>query len=289
MCAYEIETIVTSRFRLDGGSMFGVVPKALWEKKMEADSQNRISMVSRIVLLKRPDKTVILINTGFGEPRTERERKIFAVEDKSLTTQLDQRGISATDVTHVLSTHLHFDHVGGHVKIRSLNGGVDADSTCAQTVQPSFPNAVYLVSKRQWKWACSPNLKDRGSYRRNDFQPLMDAGLLKAVDTSHGRTEILESVFVEELRGHTPGMWFIRITDGKTRLAIGTDLFPTRFHLKAQWNMAFDNEPLVTVGEKQALLSDLFYEKRLLILEHDPDVEAVRLIDKSGSFKAVSL
>ncbi len=269
--------------------MFGVVPKSLWEKGMKADEHNRISMVSRIVLLRRPDNTAILINSGIGEPRNKKEEKIFAIQDQDLAAQLEKRGISASEVTHILQTHLHFDHAGGLSKLCPLELKTDSNPPGEQALEPSFPNAVCFVSERQWKWACSPNMKDRGSYRRNDFQPLMDAGLLKTVDTSHGRTEILESVFVEELRGHTPGMWFIRINDGETRLAIGTDLFPTRFHLKPQWNMAFDNEPLVTVGEKQALLSDLFCEKRLLILEHDPDVEAVRLIDKSGSFEAVSL
>ncbi len=300
---YKVETITTCRFGLDGGSMFGVVPKALWERRLPPDENNRIPMVTRVILLRRQNGSAVLIDTGMGAKWTQKERNMFAIEDLDLPAQLKNKGISKSDVTHVICTHLHFDHAGGLTTYKGKEHHIHGPKKTAATpkkteepkepiteeVTPTFPNSVHLVSQKHWQWASAPTLKDRGSFRREDFLPIQKAGLLKTVDPGEKPMELLPNIFIEEVHGHTPGMMLIRIDDGNRGIVFGADLFPTRYHLKPNWNMAFDNEPILTLSEKTKILSQVFKNNRIIVLEHDPDIEAVRLTDESGAFREISL
>jgi len=297
---YKVETITTCRFGLDGGSMFGVVPKALWESKLPPDEKNRIPMVTRVILLRKGNGSAALIDTGMGTKWTQKEREMFAIEDLDLPDQLKSKGITKSDVTHVICTHLHFDHAGGLTAYRIKEHDADASETTTTNPKanndprieeptPTFPKSVHFVSQKHWQWASAPTLKDRGSFRREDFLPIEKAGLLKTVDPSDEPMELLPNIFIEEVHGHTPGMMLIRIDDGTRGIVFGADLFPTRYHLKPNWNMAFDNEPILTLSEKTKILRRVFENNWIIVLEHDPDIGAVRLTDEKGSFEEVSL
>lgn len=297
---YKIETITTCRFGLDGGSMFGVVPKALWERRLPPDENNRIPMVTRVILLRKQDGSAVLIDTGMGTKWTQKERKMYAIEDMDLPAQLKNKGITKSDVTHIICTHLHFDHAGGLTAYRTKGHDTSASATASTNPKetkdprieeptPAFPQSVHFVSQKHWHWASSPTLKDRGSFCREDFLPIKKAGLLKTVDPGEEAMELLPNIFVEEVHGHTPGMLAVRIDDGDRGIVFGADLFPTRYHLKPNWNMAFDNEPILTLSEKTKMLRRVFENNWVIVLEHDPDIEAVELTDERGAFKEVSL
>ncbi len=260
---YSLYTIETGRFGLDGGAMFGIVPKPLWERRLEPDDRNRIPMNMRCLLIEAPDR-LILVDTGLGDKYDDRFEDIFAVDTAyaELHRSLDRHGFSAADVTDVILTHLHFDHCGG------------TTTREGDELVLNFPEAVHHVQQRHWDWAQHSNVRERNSFLSENLDPLGASGRLHLL---HGETEIAPGIEVFTVEGHTEAMQLVRITDEHRTLVYAADLIPTHAHIPMAWNMAYDVRPLRTIEEKEDLLERALLNGWHLFLEHDPDIEVVSL------------
>ena len=261
--SYSVESIVDGFFGLDGGSMFGIVPKPLWAKTNPADEQNRIELAARCLLLDGEGRR-ILVDTGLGSKLDTKRSEIFKVRrpDGGLLGALSRRGLSPEDITDVILTHLHFDHCGGTTQRQ----GDDLSLT--------FPAAVHHVQRRNWEWANNPSAKDAGSFRDEDFSPLEGNDRLHLID---GDTELFPGIHLHVVNGHTPAMQLVRIAADATSLLFLADLVPTRAHLKWPYIMAYDNQPLVTLGEKRDMLPRATAESWVVAFQHDPECAAATL------------
>ena len=239
--------------------MFGIVPKPLWSERIEPDASNRIPLHMRCLLLKGPDR-VILIDVGIGDlfAGTKYE-DIYAVDHSFATLEgsLAEQGVAPPDVTDVLLTHLHFDHAGG------------ATQQEGSSRVTRFPNATYHVQRRHWDWATDPNPKEKGSFIQKAFAPVEESGQLHLLD---GADSLFPGVTVELVHGHTEAQQIITITDENTTLVYVADLLPTSHHLPPSWTMAYDVRPLQTIEEKRGFLRRAVDEEWNLFFEHDPDV-----------------
>ncbi len=261
--SYEIHSIETGRFALDGGAMFGVVPWVFWSKTNPPDSRNRITLAARCLLLIGNGK-IILVDNGNGSKWSEKLKDIYRLDTSQfgLEKSLAKRGIAPNDITDVILTHLHFDHCGGSTKIE--NGKVAA----------AFPNAVYHVQREHWNLAQRPTEKDRGSFMKEDFMLLHENGMLKLID---GEKELFPGVRMIVCNGHTSAQQLPLISDDSTKVLFCCDLVPTASHIPFPYIMGYDVRPLVTLEEKKKILPRAEKEGWILFLEHDPDTEAVTL------------
>ena len=255
---YTLHEIETGRFGLDGGAMFGIVPKPLWERVMPPDDRNRITLAARCLLLEGRDR-LILIDNGLGPPPSEKFADIYAVdqEHSELHASLEEAGFEAGEVTDVILTHLHFDHCGG-TTWRDEQGDW----------QLTFEHARHHVQRAHWEWARTSNPKEKASFRAENLDPLADSGTVKLVD---GRQEILDGIEALPVNGHTEAQQMIKISDGDDTLVYVADLLPTTHHLKAAWTMAYDVRPMATIEEKADFLDEAEREGWTLFFEHDPD------------------
>jgi len=258
---YQVAPIVHQTFGLDGGAMFGIVPKPLWEKKISADERNRILLATRSLFIESENRK-ILVDTGMGDKWEAKQRDIYKIdaEKSALYKFLHARDLSVSDITDVILTHLHFDHTGGST--------VREDGE----VIPAFPNATYYVQKRQWEWARNPTEKDGGSFIGENFQPLMEHGVVELLD---GETELFPGLEIKTRDGHTTGQQLPFIRDDKQPLLYCADLIPTSAHISLPWVMGYDNHPLTTIEEKKATLDQAAEANWILVFEHDPDTSAV--------------
>ncbi|MFM8178224.1 MAG: MBL fold metallo-hydrolase, partial [Candidatus Kapaibacterium sp.] len=258
---YAVDTLETGRFALDGGAMFGVVPKNLWTRAYHpGDEQNRIPMAARLLLVRWNDR-IALVDTGNGTKLSEKQKAIYALDHTqwSLESSLAAFGLSPADITDVILTHLHFDHVGG------------ATVMDGSTPVPAFPKADYYVQQKHFDWAMSPSEKDRASFMRENYVPLLDAGVLRFVD---GDTELFPGFHVECFHGHTPFLQMVRITDDETTLVFPADLVPTHAHVPIAYGMGYDNFPLTTIDEKKRVLPKAVDGRWIVVFEHDALVPA---------------
>ena len=257
---YTIRSLETGRFALDGGAMFGVVPKVLWQKTNPADELNRITLALRVLLLEGNNR-YILVDTGIGHKFNAKQETIFGIDHRhsNLENSLNELGLKPTDITDVILTHLHFDHAGG--------------ATCLKEEQvvPTFPNAQYYVQRKNWEWANNPTEKDRASYLKENFIPLMESGQLKLLEDEG---EILPDIYPWLSNGHTVGQQLIRISDGQQTLIYCADIIPTSSHLNVPYVMGFDLYPLTTIEEKKQILQQALAENWVIFFEHDPIIEA---------------
>ncbi|MGA7162174.1 MAG: MBL fold metallo-hydrolase [Bacteroidota bacterium] len=260
---YEIHSIETGRFALDGGAMFGVVPWVFWSKTNPPDSRNRITLAARCLLLIGNGK-VILVDCGNGTKWTEKLKDIYRLDTSQfeLEKSLAKRGVSPGDITDVVLTHLHFDHCGGSTKVE--NGKVVA----------AFPNAVYHLQREHWNLAQHPTEKDRGSFMKEDFTLLHESGLLTLVD---GEKELFPGVRMIVCNGHTSAQQLPLISDNSTKILFCCDLVPTASHIPFPYIMGYDVRPLITLDEKKRILPRAEKEGWILFLEHDPETDAVTL------------
>ena len=261
---WELSTVDSGRFGLDGGAMFGIVPKPLWERRIPADDRNRIALGMRL-LVARGQGRVVLVDTGIGDKFAEKERDIYRIEApaSSLHAALGGAGVDPASITDVVLTHLHFDHAGG-----STLRGSDGE------LAPAFPGAKHWVQRSNLEWARSPSDRDRGSYLAENFDPLADAGVLEILD---GPAEPFPGFHLDVVNGHTFGQQLPRIEGGGRTVAFLGDLVPTAAHVPVPWVMGYDLQPLETVREKHALYERAIEDEWLLVLEHDATTPAIRL------------
>ena len=276
---YHLTALETGDFALDGGAMFGVVPRTLWQKKIPADERNRIDLALRVLLIESSSRR-ILVDTGIGAKWSDRDRDIFKVshERKDLERALVDRGLGLGDITDVILTHLHFDHAGGAT--REGEGG---------RLEATFPNARYYVQRENLEWALNPTEKDRASYLRRDFEPLLEQGRLSLVE---GEIELFPGISVRVSHGHTTGLQMPIVTDGERTLVYAADLIPTSAHIPVPWVMAYDLRPLVSMNEKKALYELAVPGGWFVFFEHDPRMDAATVVETERGFavgEAVSL
>ncbi len=258
---YQITAIETGEFALDGGAMFGIIPKPLWEKRLSADPRNRIDMRMRVLLIRGEMKgkaRILLVDTGMGNNWSEKERDIYRLDTTryDLVRGLAQQGVAPNDVTDVVLTHLHFDHAGGAVTKQSDG-----------TLQLTFPKATHYVQKTHLDWGLKPTMKDRGSFRACDIEPLVASKQLVTLD---GPQELFPGFRLRLTQGHTTGLQHPLITDGTTTLFYAADLLPTSAHIPIPWIMGYDIRPLITAEEKQTVLAVAVREKWIVAFEHCP-------------------
>ncbi len=258
---FRLHALNAGRQLLDGGAMFGVVPKPLWQKKIPADDRNRIPLALRPLLVESPDE-LVLIDTGVGNKDDEKFRDIYGIENDGKPTALEDAirdaGFRPEDVERVINTHLHFDHAGGDT-LRLDDG----------RIVPAFPGARHVVQTVEWDFAHLQNERVRGSYLLPNFDPVFEAGLL---DLHDGPGELLPGIHLLPSPGHTPGHQSVWIeSEGETAVYLA-DLVPTAAHLPLPWIMGYDVEPLVTLESKRSVLERARRERTLLIFEHDPEI-----------------
>lgn len=260
-----VHPLVEGRFALDGGALFGVVPRPLWERRFPADERNRVTLVTRSMLVRTGSRNV-LVDLGLGARWDGKHRAMYAIDHSSggLDAALQQAGLSRHDITDVVLSHLHFDVAGATTR---EEGGEP---------RLSFPNATVHVQRRHWKWAHQPSEKDQGSFRHEDFALLERSGKLHLLE---GATELYPGVNVVVSEGHTVGMQLVRLeADGQTLVFCG-DLIPTTAHLHAPWVSAYALYPLTAIEEKRQLLAQALEEGWRLFFSRDPAVSVCTVKD----------
>lgn len=268
--ATSITEIEAGWLRLDGGAMFGSIPKAVWSRFYPADDQNRIRLAMRLLLVRGPGY-VALLDSGMGDDWSALERDRLGLETppEGLDGRLAAHGVAVEDVTDVMITHLHFDHAAGVLRR-------EADGTQATV----FPRARVHVQRANWRWACEPNARECGSYRGSDFRPLESLGQLELLD---GPGEVLPGIEVLVSDGHTVGQQMFVVRDGRRTVFYPGDLIPTTAHLRLAWTMGYDIHALKVVEEKTVWLERACREGWIVCFDHDPGVAAATITaDEKG-------
>lgn len=261
----KISLFNISNFRVDGGAMFGVIPKALWSRQTEADEKNTIDL-SLTSLVVETEGRVILVDAGWGDKQDEKFfRHVYLHGGSGLVGGLAGCGYSPDNITDVIITHLHADHCGGCF-VNAPGGGVEA----------LFPNAVYHISRAQWEWANESNLREEDAFLPENIKPFGESGKLNLVEENG---ELCPGVRLRIFYGHTPGLMLPEISYRGRTLFYAGDLIPTAAHIPLLWNMAYDLLPLVTIAEKQEILDEALRNDHLLLFQHDPLAECCELTE----------
>lgn len=268
---YQVLPILTGRFALDGGAMFGTVPKVLWQKMIPSDEQNRIPMEARALLLKSPNHN-LLIDTGnghdfiqkYGPKLGQKFADMYAIDQAgpNLIKSLAHWGVAPQDIDTVILTHLHFDHAGG------------ATYWDGQKLVPTFAKANYLLQHSNLVTAQTPNSRERASYFAANFQPLIEAQQLTLLEGSH---QINSHIRVTVSDGHTQGQQNVWVEDQTKSLFYGADLIPTHAHIRTSWIMGYDLDPLTLIQEKTQILEEVAHKNSYLFFEHDPFMDAAQI------------
>lgn len=270
---YELTALETGRFYLDGGAMFGVIPKTLWNRTNRSDERNRIELSLRTLVI-RDGERCIMVDTGIGENWDKKFSDIYGVDHSrfSLEKSLHEVGLSRDDFTDVIITHLHFDHAGGATYRNERGEAI-----------PTFPNATYHVQKKHYEWALNPSEKDRASFVTERFVPLYEKGRLQLLE---GEVEFLPGIYIKLSDGHTIAQQNVLVTDGKKKLYHPGDMIPTSSHVPLPFIMGYDNYPLVTLEEKKSVMRRAVEEDWILFFEHDPERAATHVEKTDKGFKA---
>ena len=269
---YKLYPVMTGDYKLDGGAMFGVVPKILWSSSNPTDELNRISMTMRALLLS-DGKRNILIDTGIGNKVSRKFAEMYAVDNSryDIKKSLKNLGFDMEDITDVILTHLHFDHAGGATYYNE-----------DKILMPSFQNAVYFIQKKHYEWALNPSERDKASFMPENYQVLSDRKVLNPVN---GEFILDEFIALIPVSGHTPYMQVVKISDGENTLLYAADLIPTSSHIKLPYIMGYDLNPLMTLDEKKEILKKSADENWLILFEHDISNECATInYNDKGAF-----
>jgi len=284
---YRIEIIPDTEFRLDGGAMFGVVPRVLWEKVCPPDESNRI-LLNANCLFVDTGKEKILVETGIGEKWPEKQTAMYGISRRApLAATLEEiAGCTPEDITIVVNTHLHFDHAGGNTvwsELPASAGSLSAASASADASNlkavPQFPNARYFVAKSEFEQAEDPHERHRASYLKENWQPVKESGQLELKDDSY---EVVPGLKMENVRGHSRTMQCPRLERGGETLYGFADLVPMRAHIPYAWIMGYDLYPAETLENKKLLLKQAAAENWLCLFYHEPNGALCRLVEENG-------
>jgi len=277
----QVFSLETGKFKLDGGAMFGVVPKSIWNKTNPADENNLCTWALRCLVIKEAGR-IILIDTGMGD---KQDAKFFSHyhphETVSLADALQKINIGVDDITDVLLTHLHFDHVGGAI------------SKINDKLMPTFLNASYWISEPQWNLALHPNRREKASFLTENIMPIKESGQLKLItlpafqsSTSLQEIKFTESISCIVVHGHTEAMLLPKIKIGNETIVYMADLLPSIGHIPLPYVMGYDMQPLITLEEKEKFLNAALKENYILFFEHDAVNECCRLIATEKGIRA---
>ena len=271
---YRVDIVPDCEFRLDGGAMFGVVPRNLWSRTFPPDEQNRIRMNMNCVFIDTGSERV-LIETGIGDKWSEKHVAMYGIDRKrSLDKSLQAiAGVNANEITIVINTHLHFDHAGGNTK-HDESG----------TLVPSFPNARYFISRAEYEHAESPSDRDRASYLVDNWRPLKESGQIELKDADY---EVVPGLSMQTHAGHNRSMQCWRLDRGGQTLFGFADLVPTRAHVPLAWIMGYDLYPVETLEAKKRLLPQAARDGWACLFYHDPQQPLGRIVEDAGKLRAV--
>lgn len=268
----KLHAINTGYFKLDGGAMFGVVPKSIWNKLNPADSNNMCNWALRCMLVEYGDR-LVLIDNGIGDKQDEKFfGHYFLSGDDSLEKSLHAKGFSLDDITDVFLTHLHFDHCGGSIKWNRDRTGYE----------PAFKNATYWSNEEHWEWATKPNPREKASFLKENILPISESGQLKF--TTDG-AKLFPGFKVKFVNGHTGAMMIPHIQYKNKTLVYMADLLPSAAHIPVPYVMAYDTRPLISLNEKNEFIKEAASREYILFFEHDPVNECATVKDYEGKVK----
>ena len=277
--------INTGNFKLDGGAMFGVVPKTLWERTNPADTNNMCNWAMRCMLIQDGDR-LMLIDTGIGDKQTEKFFSYYYMfGNESLKSSIEAHGFGLDDITDVFLTHLHFDHCGGGIVRQGEKG-----------YRPFFKNATYWSNEKHWKWATEPNPREKASFLSENILPIQESGQLKFIDREGDYMKnVFENIDVLFVDGHTESQMIPHIKYKNKTLVFMADLLPSTGHIPLPYVMGYDTRPLLTLDEKSNFLTKAAKNEFILFLEHDYNTECCTLkmtdrgvkLDETFSFNSI--
>lgn len=260
----KIDVLHTGYFKLDGGAMFGVVPKSIWSKLNPPDDNNLCTWALRCLLVE-DDNRLILVDTGNGNKQDEKFFKHYHLsETKTISELLSEKGYTNNDITDVFLTHLHFDHCGGAI------------AKDGNKLVPAFPNAVYWSNEKHWAWATNPNDREKASFLGENILPIKDSGKLKFVKEEQG-VKFSSNITIRFVYGHTDAMMLPQISYKGRTIVYMADLLPSTGHIPIPYVMAYDMFPLSTINEKKTFLDEASANNYVLFFEHDPVYECCEL------------
>lgn len=273
---FRIEIVPDTQIWLDGGAMFGVVPRVLWEKVCPPDNLNRVALAANCLYVET-DTEKILIETGAGDKLTDKQKQIYGIQmGKSLPENLfEATGVTADEITIVVNTHLHFDHCGGNTRFNE-----------AGDIAPTFPNARYFISERELTHAENPNDRDRATYNKDNWEVLRATGQLEPKPSVY---EVAPGITMTEMRGHNDAMQTVKIESGGEIFYSFSDLIPMTTHLPLAWIMAYDLFPMDTLANKKQLLPQAVQENWLCWFYHDVKTPLCRLTEIDGKLTTIKI
>ncbi len=268
----KLHTIDTGFFKLDGGAMFGVVPKSIWQKLNPADENNMCNWAMRCLLVEDGDR-LILVDNGIGNKQDAKFFSYYFLNgDATLESSLNKLGFHSNDITDVFLTHLHFDHCGGSVKWNATK----------ELLEPAFKNATYWSNEDHWEWATKPNPREKASFLRENILPISESGQLKFLKAGD---QLSENFKFKLVSGHTESMMLPIINFNEKKIAYCADLIPSSAHIPIPYVMAYDTRPLLSLKEKSDFLTEAINENYSLFFEHDPINECANLIQTEKGIK----
>ena len=271
----KLHVINVENFKLDGGASFGVVPKSIWAMTLHPDENNMINVCNRLLLIET-DGHKILIDSGIGNKQSEKYLSFFYVSGNTLEKGLEEKGFNAKDITDVILTHLHFDHVGGCLKYNN-------DRTKLLNV---FPNATFYCSKAQWDWAVNPNSREKAAYINENYLPLFEDGHLEFI---HEEQELFNGIFLKMYNGHTQGQLIPEINYNGRKIVFMADFITSVSHIPVPYVPGYDVQPLLTLKEKPEFYERAIADNFILFFEHDYYNECctVHMVKKSVKPKEI--
>ena len=257
-------SINAGHFKLDGGAMFGVVPKSMWKKWNPPDENNMCNWAMRCLLIEDEGR-LILIDNGMGNKQDEKFFGYYFLNgDETLEKSLSQYGFTKDDITDVFLTHLHFDHCGGSIEKEN------------DRLVPAFKNATYWSNEKHWQWATQPNDREKASFLKENILPIKESGKLKFIETKEG-IQFTQNINIRFVNGHTESMMLPQIKYKDKTIIYVADLLPSVAHIPIPYIMAYDTRPLYTLKEKKSFLAEAQQKDFILFFEHDPEIECCNL------------